>query len=135
MVDAGCTSVKMGIESGSPRILEYINKHETVEKYKQAAKLLNDQKLSWTAYLMVGFPTEEIEDVELTKQLVEEMKPTYASVGVFTPYPGTELFSRMNIDRIYWQYYNHHNITSHAGNLSSSELFEVFHWADVYNII
>ena len=47
MTAAGCNIIKVGIESGSDRILEKIDKGITLEQIRSAAKLLNDKSFRW----------------------------------------------------------------------------------------
>ena len=92
MKKAGCNSIKVGIESGSERILQLVDKGVTLEQVKEAAGLFREVGIHWTAYFMMGIPTETEEDVKKTLNLLYEIKPGFASVGVYEPFPGTKLF-------------------------------------------
>jgi radical SAM superfamily enzyme YgiQ (UPF0313 family) len=92
MKKAGCNSIKVGIESGSERILELMDKGITLERIKGAARLFREVGIHWTAYFMMGIPTETRGDVQKTLDLLYEIKPSFASVGVYEPFPGTKLF-------------------------------------------
>ncbi len=92
MKRAGCNSIKVGIESGSERILKLMDKGITLERTREAARLFRAAGIHWTAYFMMGVPTETREDVEKTLKLLYEIKPSFASVGVYEPFPGTRLF-------------------------------------------
>ena len=41
---------------------------------------------------MMGIPTETREDVQKTLDLLYEIKPSFASIGGYEPFPGTKLF-------------------------------------------
>lgn len=58
MAKAGCVNMSIGIESGSPRILEYVNKGITLKQVKQVSSLLNKYGITWDAFFMIGFPQE-----------------------------------------------------------------------------
>lgn len=92
MKKAGCNSIKVGIESGSERILKLMDKGITLERTKEAAKLFRQARIHWTAYFMMGIPTETKEDVQKTLELLYKIKPSFASIGVYEPFPGTRLF-------------------------------------------
>ncbi|MGQ3684860.1 MAG: B12-binding domain-containing radical SAM protein [Candidatus Loosdrechtia sp.] len=92
MKRAGCNSIKVGIESGSKRILALMDKGITLEKIKESARLFRKEGIHWTAYFMMGVPTETKEDIKKTLELLYAVKPCFASIGVYEPFPGTRLF-------------------------------------------
>ncbi|NUO08241.1 MAG: radical SAM protein [Candidatus Brocadia sp.] len=92
MKKAGCNSIKVGIESGSERILKLMDKGITLERIKEASRLFREVGIHWTAYFMMGIPTETKEDVKKTLDLLYKIKPSFASIGVYEPFPGTKLF-------------------------------------------
>lgn len=89
---AGCNTIKVGIESGSENILKLMKKSITHEKVRKAAKLFNEYGIFWSAYFMMGVPNETEEDIYNTLKFMKEIRPDYTSIGVYEPYPGTELF-------------------------------------------
>lgn len=92
MKGAGCNHVRIGIESGSDRVLKAIKKGITTAQVKEAACMLRRKGMYWSAYFMVGLPMEEEEDIEASLKLMREISPPYSTLSVYTPYPGTELF-------------------------------------------
>jgi radical SAM superfamily enzyme YgiQ (UPF0313 family) len=92
MKKAGCNSIKVGIESGSERILKLMDKGITLERVEEAARLFREVGIHWTAYFMMGIPTETKEDVKKTLDLLYKIRPSFASIGVYEPFPGTKLF-------------------------------------------
>ena len=94
MKKAGCNVIKLGIETGSEKILKDTKKGVTFEQMREAAKLLNKHNLFWSGYFMVGLPTETEEDIRKTCEFMEELNPHYAGLGVYNPFPKTELFEQ-----------------------------------------
>mgnify|MGYP000846013833 CR=1 FL=1 len=92
MKDAGCRQVLIGVESGSPRMLEMVNKGTTVEAMKAAAAAVHNAGLELYAMMVGGLPTETDEDVKATERLLRTIRPEYTEFLSYTPYPGTPLY-------------------------------------------
>lgn len=92
MKKAGCSNIKAGIETGNERILTLMNKKITFDQCRKAAKLFTKVGIHWTGYFMMGLPSETKEEIYQTLNFMKELKPDYASVSVYEPFPGTELF-------------------------------------------
>ena len=92
MMDAGLEHISIGIESGNQETLDFIKKGITLEQTKETAKMLNETGIFWKAYMMIGFPNETEEQILDTMNIIDELQPKRATLSIFTPYPGTELF-------------------------------------------
>ncbi|MBF0408579.1 MAG: cobalamin-dependent protein [Candidatus Riflebacteria bacterium] len=92
MKDAGCNIMSIGVESGSKRILAETDKGVNHSQIIAASKLLNSNRIFWSGYFMIGLPTETEEDITKTIDFVGKVKPYYAGLGVYNPFPGTKLF-------------------------------------------
>ncbi len=92
MMSAGCNMIKVGVESGSERILQLIKKGISLEKVRSAARLFNQSGIPWTAFFMVGLPSETEGDIHKTLTFMKDIQPSYSAIGVYEAYPGTELF-------------------------------------------
>lgn len=97
MVDSGCLRVTFGVETGSPRIMALNGKGVTIDKVRQAFKWAHDAKLRIIdgTFIIGSHPDENYEDVELTIKLISEIKPTFFSVSIITPIPGTAIYNMM----------------------------------------
>ena len=80
---AGCNFIKIGIESGSERILKEMHKGITLDQIRQTASLLRRSAIHWTGYFMMGVPGETEEDVRQTLLLMEAIKPDMALISVY----------------------------------------------------
>jgi len=91
MSRSGCTGITFGVESGSPRILRENGKNITREQALQAFRWAREAGIrTLEADFMIGsHPSETREDLELTRQLIRELKPDILSVQPLIPYPGT----------------------------------------------
>jgi len=93
MKSAGCNGIKVGIESGSDRILkDVMRKNITVAQVKHAAQLIRKAGIHWTGYFMMGLPTETEQEMLATLELMRQIKPDFASLSVYEPLPGTQLY-------------------------------------------
>jgi radical SAM superfamily enzyme YgiQ (UPF0313 family) len=89
---AGCNAVKVGIESGSDRILKSMNKGVSREQMERAADVFARVGIHWTGYFMIGVPGETKEDIAATLDLMYRLQPDFASISVYEPFPGTPMF-------------------------------------------
>ncbi len=92
MAASGCSSVSIGVESGSDRILELMEKGETSDTIRKACQCLNKAKIPFVAYIMVGYPTETVEESQKTLSFAVSLGADSLCGSVVTPYPGTALF-------------------------------------------
>jgi len=90
---AGCRQVTFGFESGSQKILDVLNKKTTVEQNKRAIELCNKAGIIPQGTIMIGNPTETIEDVRATQQFLKESDIKSVGICITTPYPGTQLWN------------------------------------------
>ncbi len=92
MAESGCEGICYGLESGSQRILDVMNKRISVKQYEDAIDL-NKKYFDGGDYtFIIGSPGEIggtiQESIDFCKR--NEIAPT--AVFYMTPYPGTELF-------------------------------------------
>jgi radical SAM superfamily enzyme YgiQ (UPF0313 family) len=93
MKRAGCNSIKVGVESGSQRILDLVMEKEiTHDQVREAARLFRKVGIHWTGYFMMGVPGETAEDVRATLAFMREVQPDFVSFSVYEAFPGTKLF-------------------------------------------
>ena len=104
---SGCTRVSYGVESGSQRLLDYLEKGITLDQIREAFRATRRAGLQSFAFLMIGIPTETAEEMEASMDFVESIKADYMNISLCTPYPKTALYAQMLDDGIvdgdYWQ--------------------------------
>ncbi|MBI3793696.1 MAG: B12-binding domain-containing radical SAM protein [Nitrospinae bacterium] len=91
--EAGCIQLDFGVESGSQKLLDGINKKMKVEQIIHAFDLCRGAGIRTFANMLLNLPQEDEEDLKLSHQLLERIRPTYVSVGVTQPYPGTDIYN------------------------------------------
>ena len=129
--EAGCVRVKLGFESGSDKILKQVKKLETREEMLHGARLLKDNKVSFSGYFMTGFPGETDEDLQQTIDFAKEVRANYYSLSVLAPYYGTELFNDLMakghaLDKQPWEYFFHQSPELMVNNTISPGMLKKF---------
>lgn len=92
MKEAGCYAVSYGIESGSSRILDGIDKGINLGQVSTAVQWAKQAGIEVIGYFMVGSPGETPETIRETVDFAKKLKLNYAQFAVTTPYPGTKLY-------------------------------------------
>ncbi len=118
MKKSGLSTITVGIESGSERILQLTQKGITKEKIYRGVELLNKYGIDWHAFFMVGFPFETREDIQKTKEFIKELKPSTVELSILTPYPGSIIYEqakKMGVipNNMEWSKYSHQSSENH----------------------
>jgi radical SAM superfamily enzyme YgiQ (UPF0313 family) len=88
---AGCSILKLGIESGSPRVRKQVLKrHMTQADIFDTVESAEEHKLHTSGFLMVGLPTETDEERWETVDLLAKTRIGRFRASFFFPFPGTE---------------------------------------------
>ena len=107
----GIFHLSFGIESGSQKILDLMNKGITVDQIKQGLSLAKSRGFKCRVYLIAGYPGESEETIDETIALITEVKPDDISIYPLIPYPGTPLYHHPDkfhityIDKDFSKYY------------------------------
>jgi anaerobic magnesium-protoporphyrin IX monomethyl ester cyclase len=92
MKRAGCYAISYGIESGTPEVLEAIDKGITLPQVTRAVRWSQKAGLQTIGYFMIGSPGESPETIRKTIQFAKSLKLDFAQFAVTTPFPGTKLY-------------------------------------------
>lgn len=93
MKDAGCVEVGVGVESGSQKILDMVNKKETVEQNTRFVEMCKDVGIIANVFIMIGLPGETYETVAETRRWMERVRPQKFGFNIFMPYAGTPIYN------------------------------------------
>jgi radical SAM superfamily enzyme YgiQ (UPF0313 family) len=85
----------MGVESGSQKILDAMDKGTRVEQIAKARENLRQQGIRACYFLQFGYPGETWQDIQNTIKLVRDTRPDDIGVSVSYPLPGTKFFDRV----------------------------------------
>lgn len=89
---AGAHLISYGMESGSQRMLDIMQKGTTVKQNARACEITKRAGLLCHAGWCLGYPGETRETIEETTNFIIMIKPTTASIAALMPYPGTKAY-------------------------------------------
>jgi len=129
MKDSGCVEVGIGMESGSQRILNIVNKCETVEQNLNAVRWCKEAGIRVKGFFVVGFPGEDRQSIQETIDFIEETKVDDLDVTIFTPYPGSKIYEErerydINFEGTYKDFWYKGKPGSYKSLVSTSALSE-----------
>ncbi len=76
MYDAGCRFILWGIESGSQRVLDLMEKGTIVAEVEKCLELSASVGIKNHVFVICGFPTETREEFQETLDFLERVRPT-----------------------------------------------------------
>jgi len=91
MREAKCQLVSFGVESGSQKILDAVNKRTTVEQNERAIGWAKEVGISVSISVIIGYPGETPDTLKQTMDFIRKVEPDYVYLCLATPYPGTAL--------------------------------------------
>lgn len=97
--EMGCRKIYFGAESGSQKVLNAMNKGARVSQIYRAAELCHKLGIHTYFFMMVGYLTEEWEDLQLSVKLLRETLPDEFSTTIAYPLPGTPFYEQVR-DRL-----------------------------------
>lgn len=93
--NAGCHTIKFGVESGNQELLNRMKKGYKKEKAIEIFDFCNKIGMKTHAHVMIGVPGETEETLNQTIDFVKRLNSTTATFGICTPYPGSPLFDEV----------------------------------------
>lgn len=92
MKEAGCRFIVYGVESGSQRILDMLNKSITLGQVREAFRITHKVGIDTKANFMLGHLDETEEEVLQSIKLAKELNSTKAGFYLTLPIPGSRLY-------------------------------------------
>ena len=90
---AGCHRIHYGVETGSPEIQKRLRKNLDLNRVHKVFSFTKKAGIETLGYFMIGCPDETQEHMKQTFDLIQKLPMDYAHIGVFTPYPGTQIYN------------------------------------------
>jgi radical SAM superfamily enzyme YgiQ (UPF0313 family) len=125
--EAGCVSWLIGFESISQKTLDEIGKTTNkADEYMEAVQNIHENGMIVIGCFVFGFDTDTNDIFESTLKLIKDLRIDVADFLVFTPFPGTPLFDKIEREkRIFtknWPKYNMKSVVFEPKNMTKEDL-------------
>jgi radical SAM superfamily enzyme YgiQ (UPF0313 family) len=142
MRKGGCYEIEFGVESGSPRILQAMDKRVTVEQIEFAMRATYEADIKNKVFLVHGYPGEDATSTEETMRLLDRVGQwiTRVSLFRFVPLPGTYVYNNARAlgirgtphysswDGDWGKFHIHHNHHHWWGSAADFEVLTDAYW-------
>ena len=98
---AGCETIWFGVESGSPRVLEKLNKGITLEQTEEAVKLCRKAGIQVACSFIMGVPGETVADMEKSLNFALKLDPDWCRFNIYVAYPDSVLYEKVKQEHLY----------------------------------
>jgi len=135
---SGCHLIKIGVESGSQKILNNLRKNITLESTRKLFNWAKELKVKTHSHVILGTIGETKSTIKETINFVKKIKPTTVTFNLFTPFPGTTIYkeiigkfdtelneTNMNFEKVLISPY----LSKYYTNLDPSYLENLIPWA------
>jgi radical SAM superfamily enzyme YgiQ (UPF0313 family) len=95
MYRSGARRLLFGIESGTQRVLNRINKRLDLELTKEVINMAHKEHIHIVGLFMIGLPDETEEEIEETIRFSIESDVDFAKFAITVPFPGSQLYDEM----------------------------------------
>lgn len=95
MFDAGCYELEFGVEAGSQKILDAMDKRITVNQIFEGLRMSKDAGIKNKIFLIHGYPGENYETTMETISVLDKLNDCVDRVSLFrfVPLPGTYVYN------------------------------------------
>lgn len=93
MKTAGCSSIALGVESGSEEILKRAHKKTNIDQIYKTVKIVKKNDIFCKCFIIFGHIGETVKDIRTTINMIVKLNPDEVRIGVMTPWPGTEVYN------------------------------------------
>ena len=95
MYESGCRWIFFGIESGSPAVLERINKRIRYDKIADTFRDCKSAGIAAIGSFIAGFPDETENDLRQTVALIETLDTSLINLNYLALVPGAEIYNSL----------------------------------------
>jgi radical SAM superfamily enzyme YgiQ (UPF0313 family) len=107
MKSAGCQTMFFGVESGSPRIQQKLNKNMDLAEVKRAFELCRQVGIKTSTSFMLGIPGETLQDMHETFKYAKSLNADFCQFNIYLACPGSKLYDEVISQGLYDQIDNY----------------------------
>ncbi len=127
MADSGCIYLLLGFESVNSTGLRAMGKgFNVVDRYRMVVDKLHGHGISVQGCFVFGLDSDTTSVFDDTVELVNQLKIDIPRYAIYTPYPGTRAYRRLESeDRILhrnWRFYDTQHVVFEPAQMSVAEL-------------
>jgi radical SAM superfamily enzyme YgiQ (UPF0313 family) len=132
MALSGCQSLFIGLESINQASLTDVNKHNRAERYGQVVDAIHSRGIMVNASMVFGLDGDGTDTFQRTLDWLISLRVETLTSHILTPYPGTELYRRLDeagriTDRDL-EHYNTAHVVFKPKNMTADELHAGYLW-------
>jgi len=101
MSEAGCRALYLGVESGSRKILDLLNKSINTDQVENVVNWGKEFNIRTYCSLIAGVPGESVVDLIKTYMLMRRIKPYSYAFNIFVGLPGSALYRKIYDEKSY----------------------------------
>ena len=132
MSGSGCQSLFIGFESINAAALADVNKANRVEQYEQLIDAIHRRGIMVNASMVFGLDGDDASTFQRTLDWLVAMRVETLTAHILTPYPGTELYRRMEaagrITDRNLMHYNTAHVVFRPKGMTEEELYTGYLW-------
>lgn len=133
LVKAGCKFLLIGFESvQQPNLRDIAKGFNKVDKYPEVVRTLQKAGIVVQGTFVFGFDHDDRDVFPRTTQRIQELGISIPRYSIYTPYPGTRLFQRLEEERRIlsydWGDYDTMHVVFRPAKMTPVELYEGFRW-------
>jgi len=107
MKSTGCQTMFFGVESGSPKIQQKLNKNIDLQEVKRTFELCKQVGIRTATSFMLGIPGETVEDMQATFKFAKALNADICMFNIYIACPGSKLYDEVVSQHLYDQMDNY----------------------------
>ncbi len=107
MKSAGCQTIFFGVESGSPRIQQKLNKDIDLQEVVKTFEICRQAGIQTATSFMLGIPGETVADMNATFNFAKTLKADWCMFNIYIACPGSKLYDEVISQGLYDQLDNY----------------------------
>lgn len=100
MSKSGCWNICFGLESGSQKVLDSVNKKTDLDQANKIFETCRKLGIKSSASFMIGLPEDSKETLRQTLEFAKRLNPDRVQFVITTAYPGTKLYDLVKKEKL-----------------------------------